>query len=351
MAARANALKTASGEGKWDTMAIESTRSAPVATDARRDAAARPQQKLKGALILSAAVLVTGLQDAFIRDLSAAYPVWEMQIFRGGSAALLIFGWIVVGGGLRQLTGMRPSLLLLARSAILAMASLSFYVALAGMQFADAVAIYFSLPLMIAALSGFLIGERVPPQRWFAILVAFVGVAIIAQPTSGIFNPATLIALFATLCYAVGLMLTRPVGMRVPSAVMGLWQLIAFVTTGAILGLVFGSGSFHDPAHASFSYLTQGWITPTPWHLLEMLAFGVAAALATILYTAGYKVVAPSFVAPFEYQSLIWASLWGFLMWGDVPAGTTFGGAALIVAAGLWMIWREARQKSGIRDQ
>ena len=327
-------------------MAIESTKSARLSsTDARRDAAARPQQKLKGALILSLAVLVTGLQDAFIKDLSAAYPVWEMQIFRGGSAALLIFSWIVFGGGLRQLIGTRPSLLLLARSAILAMASLSFYVALAGMQFADAVAIYFSLPLMIAALSGFLIGERVPPQRWIAIVVAFVGVVVIAQPTSGIFNPATLIALFSTLCYAVGLMLTRPVGMRIPSAVMGLWQLMAFVTTGAILGLIFGSGAFHDPAHPSFSYLTQGWITPTPRHLLEMLAFGVAAAIATILYTAGYKVVAPSFVAPFEYQSLLYASLWGFLMWGDVPAATTFGGAALIVAAGLWMIWRESRKQ------
>jgi drug/metabolite transporter (DMT)-like permease len=333
-------------------MAFESSKSAPVGTDARRDAAARPQQKLKGALILSAAVLVTGVQDLFIKDLSAAYPVWEMQIFRGGSAALLIFVWIVLDGGLRQLLGTRPSPLLLARSAILAMASLTFYVALAGMQFADTVAIYFSMPLMIAALSGFLIGERVPPQRWVAIIVAFVGVAIIAQPTSGVFNPATLIALFATLCYAVGLMLTRPVGMRVPSSVMGLWQLLAFVATGVLLGLVFGSGAFHDPAHPSFSYLTHGWITPTPWHLLQMLLFGVAAALATILYTAGYKVVAPSFVAPFEYQSLIWASLLGFLWWGDVPAGTTFAGAALIVAAGLWMIAREARnQRSGIRDQ
>jgi S-adenosylmethionine uptake transporter len=312
----------------------------------RHDAAARPQQKLKGALILSLAVLVTGLQDAFIKDLSAAYPVWEMQIFRGGAAALLIFGWVVIRGGFRQLIATRPSGLLLARSAILAMASLSFYVALAGMQFADAVAIYFSLPLMIAALSGFLIGEQVPPQRWAAILVAFGGVAIIAQPTSAVFNPASLIALFATLCYAVGLMLTRPVGMRVPSSVMGLWQLLAFVATGLILGAVFGSGAFHDPAHPSLSYLTQGWITPTPGHLLQMLGFGVAAALATILYTAGYKVVAPSFVAPFEYQSLLWASLWGFLMWGDVPAGTTFAGAALIVAAGLWMIVREQRTEN-----
>ncbi|MEZ5833004.1 MAG: DMT family transporter [Dongiaceae bacterium] len=310
---------------------------------AREDAAARPQQRLKGALILSAAVAVTSLQDAFIKDLSAAYPVYEMQIFRGGAALILIFGWIVAGGGLRQLLTTRPSGLLLVRSLILSVASLSFYVSLAGMQFADAVAIYFSLPLMIAALSGRLIGEHVPPQRWIAIGAAFVGVAIIAQPGRGVFNPAALIVLFATLCYAVGLMLTRPVGMRVPSAVMGFWQLIGFVTTGVFLALIFGTGAFHDADHPSFSYLTAGWVSPTPRDLAEMLGFGVAAALATILYTAGYKVVAPSFVAPFEYPSLIWASVWGFMLWGDVPATATFAGAALIVAAGLWMIWRESR--------
>jgi len=314
---------------------------------ARGDASARPQQRLKGALFLSLAVVVTSLQDAFIKDISAAYPVYEMQIFRGGAALILIFGWIVIGGGLRQLLATRPSGLLLVRSLVLSVASLSFYVSLAGMQFADAVAIYFSLPLMVAALSGRLIGEHVPPRRWVAIAVAFVGVAIIARPGSGVFNPASLIVLFSTLCYAVGLTLTRPVGMRVPSAVMGLWQLIGFVTTGFVLSLVFGTGAFHDAAHPSLSYLTAGWITPTPRDLAEMLGFGVAAALATILYTAGYKAVAPSFVAPFEYPSLIWASIWGFVLWGDVPARATFAGAALIVAAGLWMI----AQESGIRDQ
>jgi drug/metabolite transporter (DMT)-like permease len=326
----------------------------PFGDRARDDAAARPQQKLKGALILSAAVAVTSFQDAFIKDLSGAYPVYEMQIFRGGAALLLILGWVVARGGLRQLLATRPSGLLLLRSIILAVASLSFYVSLAGMKFADAVAIYFSLPLMIAALSSRVIGEHVPPRRWVVIAVGFVGVGIITRPGVGVFNPASLIALFSTLCYALGLMLTRPVGMRVPSAVMGLWQLAGFVTTGLLLALVFGSGAFHDAAHPSFSYLTQGWITPTARDLAEMLGFGVLAAAATILYTAGYKVAAPSFVAPFEYPSLIWASIWGFALWAEVPAETTFGGAALIVAAGLWMIAREARagsQKSEVRSQ
>ena len=323
-----------------------------LATGARGDAAARPQQRLKGALIISAAVFVTGTQDAFIKNLSGSYPVHEMQTFRAASALCFVFGWIALSGGLPLLLRTRPSGLLLLRSIILSLASLSFYVSLAAMQFADAVAIYFSMPLMIAALSGALIGERVPAWRWIAVIVGFAGVLIVQHPGSGVFEPATLIVLFSTLCYAVGLMLTRPVGMRVNSAVMGLWQLIGFLVTGIALSLVFGSGAFHDAEHPSLSYLTAGWSTPSWFDLAQMMGFGAAAAAATILYTAGYKVAAPSFVAPFEYQSLIWASAWGFFLWGDVPASTTFAGTALIVAAGLGMIWWESRsQGSGIRNQ
>jgi drug/metabolite transporter (DMT)-like permease len=319
---------------------------------ARGDAAARPQERLKGALILSLAVAVTAAQDAFIKNLSHSYPVHQMQTFRAGMALLLIFGWIAASGGLPLLLRTRPSGLLLARSVILSLASLSFYISLAAMPFADAVAIYFSLPLMIAALSGLLIGERVPPWRWIAVAVGFVGVVIVQHPGSGVFEPASLIVLFSTLCYAIGLMLTRPVGMRVNSAVMGFWQLVGFLTTGIALSLVFGTGAFHDSAHPSLSYLTAGWVTPTLLDAAQLLGFGIAAAAATFLYTAGYKVAAPSFVAPFEYSALIWASIWGFAMWGDVPGASTFGGAALIVAAGLWMIWREARtQMSDVRDQ
>lgn len=304
--------------------------------------AQRPQQRLHGAVMLTLAVLVGALQDAFIKDLSAKYPVYEMQLLRGGTAMLLILGWIAGSGGLRNLLSPRPGFLLL-RSAFLAVASLSFYVALAAMQFADAVAIYFSMPLMIAALSGLVIGESVPLRRWLAVIVAFIGVAIVVQPGTGVFEPASLIVLFSTACYAIGLMLTRPLGMQVDSKVMALWQVGGFVVTAGLLALVFGGGTFHDPAHASLSYLTAGWVNPPAGDLLRMLGFGVAAAAASFLYTLGYKLAPPSFVAPFEYSALLWASLWGFVFWGDIPHASTFGGAALIIAAGLWMVWRERR--------
>ena len=303
----------------------------------------RPHQRLAGALTITAAVLVTSLQDAFIKDLSAAYPVHQMQTIRSGTALLLLLAWIALKGDLRPLFTTRPSFLLLARALVLSLASLSFYVSLAAMQFADAVSIYFSMPLMIAALSGLIIGEKVPAWRWLAVGVAFVGVAIVMQPGTGVFEPASLIVLFSTLCYAVGLMLTRPVGMRVNSSVIGLWQLIAYFGTGALLSLILGSGAFHDAAHPSLSYLTAGWAMPSFIDLVWLVGTGFAAAAATLLYTGAYRIAAPSFVAPFEYSGLIWASIWGFIFWGDIPASTTFSGAALIAAAGLWMIWRERR--------
>lgn len=300
--------------------------------------------------MLTLAVLVGALQDAFIKDLSGKYPVYEMQLLRGGTAMLLIFVWIAATGGLRHLLGPRPGFLLF-RSVVLAVASLTFYMALAAMQFADAVAIYFSMPLMIAALSGLVIGESVPLRRWLAVIVAFAGVAIVVRPGTGLFNPASLIVLFSTLCYAIGLMLTRPVGMRVNAAVMGVWQLVAFLVTGGILALVFGGGAFHSEAHPSLSYLTGGWVSPSAGDLAKLLGFGTGAALATYLYTAGYRIATPSFVAPFEYSGLLWASLLGFVMWGDIPPVSTIQGAALIVGAGLWMIWRESRAQKIVPDR
>lgn len=303
----------------------------------------RPHRRLAGALTIIAAVVVTSLQDAFIKDLSAAYPVHQMQTIRSGVALLLLFLWIAARGELRPLFATRPSFLLLARGFVLALASLSFYLALSAMQFADAVSIYFSMPLMIAALSGLVINERVPAARWLAVAVAFVGVAIVMRPGSGVFEPASLIALFSTFCYALGLMLTRPLGAKADASVIGLWTLVFYFGTGALLGLILGGGAFHDAAHPSLSYLTAGWSTPSAVDLLWLIGTGFAAAAATWLYTAAYRIAAPSFVAPFEYSNLIWASIWGFVFWGDIPASTTFAGALLIVAAGFWMIWRDAR--------
>ncbi len=303
----------------------------------------RPHRRLAGALTIIAAVMVASLQDAYIKDLSAGYPVHQMQTIRSGVATLLILIWIAISSDLRPLFRTRPSGLLLIRALVLSLASLTFYLALAAMHFPDAVSIYFSMPFMIAALSGIVIGEKVPRSRWLAVAVAFVGVMIVMRPGSGVFEPASLIALFSTLCYAIGLMLTRPLGTKIDANVIGFWQMLFYAGSGVLLSLVLGSGAFHDPAHPSLSYLTAPWRMPSGGDLIALIGTGFGAAAATVLYTAAYRIAAPSFVAPLEYSNLLWVSIWSYVFWREMPAETTLMGASLIIAAGLWMIWREAR--------
>lgn len=303
--------------------------------------AERPHRRLAGALTIMAAVMVASLQDAFIKDVSGGYPIHQMQTIRCGVALLLMLGWIALNGGLKPLFTTRPSLLLLARSAVLSLASLSFYLALAAMHFPDAVSIYFSMPFMIAALSGLVIGEKVPASRWLAVGVAFIGVMIVMQPGSSVFEPASLIALFSALCYAIGLMLTRPLGTKIDANVIGFWQMIFYAGSGVLLSLVLGGGEFYDPAHPSLSYLTAAWKMPNTWDLLVLIGTGFGAAAATVLYAIAYRIAAPSFIAPLEYSNLLWVSIWSYVFWREVPAETTLAGAALIIAAGLWMLWKD----------
>lgn len=303
--------------------------------------AERPHRRLAGAVTIIAAVMVASLQDAFIKDVSGGYPIHQMQTIRCGVALLLMLGWIALNGGLKPLFTTRPSLLLLARSAVLSLASLSFYLALAAMHFPDAVSIYFSMPFMIAALSGLVIGEKVPASRWLAVGVAFIGVMIVMQPGSSVFEPASLIALFSALCYAIGLMLTRPLGTKIDANVIGFWQMIFYAGSGVLLSLVLGGGEFYDPAHPSLSYLTAAWKMPNTWDLLVLIGTGFGAAAATVLYAIAYRIAAPSFIAPLEYSNLLWVSIWSYVFWREVPAETTLAGAALIIAAGLWMLWKD----------
>jgi drug/metabolite transporter (DMT)-like permease len=119
---------------------------------------------------------------------------------------------------------------------------------------------------------------------------------------------------------------------------IGLYQNVAFLVVAALLGLIFGGGGWHTTAHPSLSYLTAGWAMPSAFHLLLLGFIGATAAAAILLFTRAYALAEPSSVAPFEYTGLFWAVLFGFVIWGVVPGLSTLAGAALVIAAGLFML-------------
>ncbi len=291
------------------------------------------------ACILSAIGLAT-TQDAVVKAMSGDYSAYEAVLFRCAGAFPLLAFWLWRTGGFRQIA--TPLIgRVLARGAILGSAYFAFVLAIAAMPIANAVAIYFTMPFFVAGLAGSMLGERVRVHRWLAIIAGFAGVLIMVRPGAGVFEPAALLSLYSAFGYAVGQMMSRPLSREVSPIVMAFWQTILMAVAGLAMAAVFNSGDFTGFSHKSLVFLTRPWVTPPLIDAAVFLATGILAAFAMLLFINAYKFAESNFVAPFEYSSMIWAILYGLLFFNDFPDGYTWAGAAVVVVAGLLMLWRD----------
>jgi drug/metabolite transporter (DMT)-like permease len=192
------------------------------------------------------------------------------------------------------------------------------------MPLADAQAIFSATPLVVTALSVPVLGERVGLRRWTAVLIGFVGVLIIVRPGVGVLHPGAGICLIATVMYAVYQVMTRILGRVDRAETIFLFQIV--VGTALLLPLA-----------------PWVWVTPPLLHWpLFLLIAGLGAAGHLLLIKALHAAPAV-IIQPFTYTSLIWATLFGWLLFGDVPDHWTILGAACIVAAGLYAAARQRR--------
>ena len=310
--------------------------------------AGHQDRKAWAVLILSFGIAMTGLQDTFMKYLSGAYPFHELQVLRCAIAVVLVAIAGALTGGFAGFDwrGMRP---VLARGLFLGAGSAFYYVSLAAMTLADATAIYFALPLIVAALSGVMIKEEVKPWRWIAAGAGFIGVLVTIKPGNSLFEPAAILTLIATCLYAVGNLSTRRIGPQVPPLVIALFGGISFMSVALVLALIFGTGRFYSDAHPSLAFLTRAWVMPSlrDWGLLA--GFGVATATGFFSFAEAYRKAPASFIAPFEYSAMIWAVLFGWWIFGDVPVRTTLIGSAIIIGSGLFLGLWEYRQQTQMK--
>ena len=166
------------------------------------------QSKLRAVVLILVAVGFASTQDAIVKAMSGSYPAYETVTFRGLAAVPFISGWALWEGHFKDFITPDWPLVLL-RSVILCSAYFAFVLSIATLPIANAVAIYFTMPFFLCALSGWFLKEHVPLFRWVAICVGFVGVLISVRPGSETFQPASLLALYAAFGYAIGQLLGR----------------------------------------------------------------------------------------------------------------------------------------------
>ncbi len=293
-----------------------------------------------GIMFLLLGTTLFPLQDVIIKGLSGHFAVHEIVFLRGLFALPVVLLIVHLDGGFKSLK--IGSFGLQLTRALMGFTSYTvYYMALAVMGLAETAAITFSTPLFVIIFATFFLGEKVGLFRWGAVIVGLIGVLIIVKPGSGVFEPAALLAVAAAATYASSIVCTRKLGRRTTGASMTLFTLIVFIISGGVLGLIF-SGQDSSSVHPSLEFLYRAWVMPSQEDWMLLMALGLISGVGFFALTQAYRLADTSVVSPFEYSYMPWSVLWGFVFFGMLPGYNTWIGLALIVGAGLFVIYREA---------
>lgn len=280
-----------------------------------------------GILFMLLGMLMFSLNDTMGKWLVSTYSVSQLMMIRSLAALVVLIPFFVMRGWRSLLVVDRPWLQGL-RSLLFAVDASAFYFAVAYMPLADAITYWLAAPIYVAAAAPFLLGEHVGWRRWTAILIGFAGVVIALQPSSESFSLPALIALAGSTAYAVALILGRTLR-ATPDTTLIFWQL-----SGALIFSLAGVGV--NPA---------GWAPMDMQGLACLSLLGIVAMLAHILVTRSLKLADAATVVPLQYTLLFWAVVFGWIFFGDTPRLPVILGAALIVASGLFIFFREQQLK------
>ena len=284
-------------------------------------APARADRPLRGITLLLASTIFLGTSDATSKYLSATLPSIEIAWIRFLVFALIMVPAMVPASPLFALRTQRPMLQVTRGMALLG-SSLLFISGLRFLPIAEASATSFVSPLFVTALSIFFLGEKVGLRRWLATAVGLTGVLIVLRPGTSAFHPAAFFPVVSAFAWACCLIMTRKMsGQEHVMVTMTFSSIVGFAVLCTLVPFV--------------------WVTPT-WHdILFGTIIGVTSTAGQWIVVLAFRYADASVLAPFSYVQLLWVTLLGFLIFGEVPDVWTITGAAVIVAGGLYTAHRE----------
>ncbi|WP_238368146.1 DMT family transporter [Mesobacterium pallidum] len=278
-----------------------------------------------GILLMIATTFVFAMQDGLSRHLAGEYNVYMVVMIRYWFfAAFVVTMAARAPGGLRRSVSTKQPVVQIFRGLLLAAEICVMVAAFTLLGLVESHAVFIAYPLLVAALSGPILGEKVGWRRWSAIGVGFVGVLIILDPGSNVFSPAAIVPLIAALMFALYGLLTRYVARQDSSSTSFFWTGVP----GVILMTAIGAW-FWEP------------MTAPDWGWMALLC--LTGAGGHFLLIKCYEVAEASSVQPFAYLQLVFASALGLTLFGETLRPNVAIGAVLIIAAGLFTLWREQR--------
>lgn len=282
-------------------------------------------ENLRGILLMCASMAAFTINDAFMKSVTQTLPLFQTIGLRGLIAVSGLLILCLATGAFRFRPNRRDGWLILLRSIADVVATIFFLEALLRMPLANLAAILQALPLLITLGAAVVYKDKIGWRRMTAILVGLIGVLIIIRPGTEGFDRWSLLGLASVACVVVRDLSVRPLQGQIPSTLVALGAAVA-VTLMGWSGTVF-----------------QGWQAPTEWEAARILGAGLFLIVGYLTSVSAMRHGDVGLVAPFRYTSLLWAIVLGFLVFGNFPDGWTILGATIVVAAGLFTLWRERR--------
>jgi drug/metabolite transporter (DMT)-like permease len=303
----------------------------PSANDPTHDDAP-PVKPLLGISLKVLSALVFTMMSATLKTMMTRYPVGEVVFFRSAFALLPLLMWLKWQGDLINAVRTRNVFGHFKRGFIGTSGMYLGFAALSYLPLHDAIAIGYASPLIVVILAALLLNEKVRAYRWTAVAVGFVGVLIMLSPylrletfSGGLSAGPTL----GALCALAGAFCSA-------GAMVQVRRLTATEKTGAIVFYFFILAST-----LSLCTIAFGWHMPGAKDWALFIVSGILGGIGQILVTQSYRHADTSVIAPFEYTTMIWALLFGWFVFGDLPTPTVLTGATIVAATGLFIVWRE----------
>jgi drug/metabolite transporter (DMT)-like permease len=275
--------------------------------------------------LVTLATLCFSVLDAGAKWLVQSLPVFEVVWLRFAVHGVLMFALLAPRHGLRLLHMHSPKLQVLRGSLLAAMTALNFW-ALQYLQLAETGAIQFSVPLLIALLSAWWLGEHLDARRWLAIVAGFLGVLLVMRPGTQGFHPAIVLSVLNALLYAAFNLLTRRMAATESAEAM---QLISALCAALWLA----------------PFALAAWQTPQTLQQWALIALcGLMGGVGHLFVAQAHRHASAAVLGPFLYQQILYMTLWGWLVFQQVPDAFVVAGAAVVVTSGLYLLWLEMRR-------
>jgi len=293
------------------------------------------QPFFKAVFTVMLAIFLFDVQGALIKHMGGRYPVEQISFYRNlfgivPNLVLLLFSaeWHSSGRSF----GLQRWQLALGRGLILVLAQLTFYTALVHMELATATTLAFAGPLFVTTLSIPLLGHKVGWVRGFAVALGFIGVVMVMQPGSDLFNVFALLPVAAAFFYALTSLTSRFFEKEEPTALISIYGSIGAVITIFFILIFKGTPILLDNL--------GDW--------LYFIAMGGVGGTAVFLLISAYRMADPSSLSPFEYFGIPFSFMLGWVFFNETPFDSLFPGVLLIVGGGLLVVWRErGKQQPG----